>query len=259
MGVLTTVVLVFLNLLVTLGMSWWLYSLIEMVILFLLMGLGAAVFYAEETGKGLAWRAHIGYWALSLANLIGLYLATRASGLLLLLLVINLVALLRAISRLDALESGIVWPVTETSSVLSAQRSWQESAQPNSKPASKPTNEFTPLGVGDSILEGESQGEPIKSYQPIAPLGLFPNWPMVDSHSKPGLDLEPDVLLDDEPGVQVELETYKDGDNAVPIVRTQHSFKDIDLLMRQVSQRIKKVRKSSLKRGKQKVQRKSKS
>lgn len=254
MGVLITLVLVFLNLVITLGMSWWMYSIIELLMLFLLLGLGTAVFYAEETSRAIAWRAHVGYWAVSLANVMGLYLATKASGLLLVLLVINLVALLRAISRLDAIESGIVWPVTEAGSFgqTVGLRATESPSMPGMVAMSLP---------GGKPLSGiESQKKSVTSYQPIAPLDPFPNWPIIDSSSmysssidsssKPGLALEPDVLLEDEPGVQVELETYKDGENAVPIIRTQRSYKDIDALMEKVSRGIGRARISSLKAGK---------
>ena len=276
MGLITTVVLLALNLGASLGMSWWLKSIVEDLFLFLLLGLGAAVFYAEQTGKSFAWRTHIAFWALSLANVMGLYLATRASGLLLLLLLINLGALLRAISRLDAQEAGIVWPVTESGRAKSSANlstSLPDDQIVSQFPTSKNWDTW-PTASSSSTAFPSTQSVHLQSpqggYQPIEPLSAFPSWPQVNAPveegSKPGLPIEPDVLLEDDPGVQVELETYKEGENAVPIVRTRGgSSKEFKALMKRVSRlsgrsNVKRAtsemkKRSALKKRKRKAQR----
>lgn len=237
MGLLTTVVLLGLNLFASLGMSWWLKSVIEYLLLFLLLGLGTVVFYAEKSSSPFSWRAHVVYWAFSLVNVMGLYVSTKAGGFLLLLLVINLIALLRAISRLDAQEAGIVWPVTE---------SGQERVDSTSTPQN-PIQRQGQSEAGPSAVQSKAEG-----YQPIEPLSAFPSWPEMDISSKTwSSPIEPDVLVEDEPGVQVELETYKEGENAVPIVRAGRDIKDIKALMKRVSAGLsKRRRKAQVKRRK---------
>ncbi|MEK6960180.1 MAG: hypothetical protein AABX47_03340 [Nanoarchaeota archaeon] len=205
MGLMTTVLLVFLNLFSALMIGWWVPTTGRLFVLYILLGLGAVLFYAEELSHRLAWRGHMAYWALSLVNATYLYWITRASGWFLLLLIIDVVALLRALSRLDAQAAGITYPVT---------------------------------------FEGKARGK--EYYAPSSKLQT--NLDDYSSRQSPTaselLEDSDDVIIEDQPEVQVELETYKEGENAIPIIRQRARYdRDIDALMKQVKSDLKRERK----------------
>lgn len=220
MGLITTVVLLFLNLISAQVMGWWVSSVIEIFALYVLMGLGIAVFYAEKTCHRLVWRAHLAYWALSLINVVWLYYITRAGGWFFVLLVINIIAMLRALSRLDAQSAGITYPVT-------FEGRHDPHANDAASPAASPVDQSQ--GSSDNLCPRQ-EGLFASLANSVAPSRVFESG-------------DRQVVLEDRPEVQVELETYKEGENAVPIVRNSSKYgRDIDALMKRVKADLKKER-----------------
>jgi len=226
MGLMTTILLVFLNLFSTLMIGWWVPTAGRILVLYVILGLGAAVFYAEERSHRLAWRGHMAYWAISLVNVTYLYWVTHASGWFLVLLIINVVAMLRALSRLDAQSAGITYPVTFDGKASSGDQQSQMHGQAASG-SDGPHHSSSPI----SQKSLDNYYNPKQASQ--APGRLYEDFD------------EESVIIEDQPHVQVELETYKEGENAVPIIRQRARYdRDINALMKQVKADLKRERKS---------------
>lgn len=240
MGLMTTVLLVFLNLFSTLMIGWWIPTAGHILVLYILLGLGAAVFYAEELSHRLAWRGHMAYWAISLVNVTYLYWITHASGWFLVLLIIDVVAMLRALSRLDAQAAGITYPVTFEGKAIGG------------KPSTARPQEQDSLSGGEYGAPSSRSQTSLDKYSSQRRASPTANELLedIDDHS---------VIIEDQPEVQVELETYKEGENAVPIIRQRARYdRDIDALMKQVKADLKRERriKSKKPRGRPRLTKK---
>lgn len=253
MGLITTAIIGFVYLAATLAMAWWVPSILEVAILFALLILLSWAFIAEKKHQAYAWPLTVAVYCLGLLNLTWLYLKIHATGWFLILIVLNVIALLRAVSRIDARLAGITHPVTyEGSSIPDVAPKQKESREHRLSSNQKPMPTQLRASQTDSMPPDIILPEDSRTSAASTSLNrssALAGMPIISSDGDPYLSVgetpawesekDPEVIVEDRPEVQVELETYKEGENAVPIIRQSSKYgKEIDALVRRVNARL---------------------